>query len=107
MPPLPTEYVEALDNEGLNLLRVRFSRSRGQIKAFVVQYEIDDGSTRIPVVRYDSVHIRPHRDMMFWNGERRKVWLDDLHYNEVVVFAVRDIRQNWQRYREAYYQGHQ
>lgn len=107
MPPVPTEYERALDDEGINWMRIRFSKFRGRIVSFAVQCETTIDGTRMPIVRFDTAHGRAHRDMMYQNGRQLKLWLDEgLSYNDALRLAEDDINSNWERYREAFYRGH-
>ncbi len=106
MPPLETEFEDPLDKQALNYIRMRFTKSRGQILSFVVQYEtIVDGGW-VVVTRYDTAHGRAHQDIFDQSGRKVKAWLsDDLSYNEHMQRAIRDIRAGWSRYRERYFRG--
>lgn len=54
-----------------------------------------------------TAHSHPHRDIMFQNGRREKLWLaEGLTYNIAMHIAENDINSNWERYRDAFYQGH-
>lgn len=101
-----TEYERPLDNEELNLLRVRFTTLRGRIVSYMVQYETTVQGRRFPVVRYDTSHGRPHRDRMYLSGRREKLWpKDDMSYNKRVDFAIDEIGHHWERYREEFFRG--
>ena len=100
MPPVVTEYDDALDDAAQEWLRVRIWIERGQVTRFMVQYETTLAGQRVPVVRYDTAHGFVHRDQMFRHRRTVKVELDPtLSFAGVVEIAERDIRQNWQQYR--------
>ncbi|MDQ3692457.1 MAG: hypothetical protein M3464_02350 [Chloroflexota bacterium] len=106
MPPIETDFTAPLDTQALNYIRMRFTKSRGQILSFLVQYETIEDGERVVVTRYDTAHGRAHQDIFYRSGRKVKVWLgDDLSYNEHMQRAVRDIRMSWSHYRERYFRG--
>lgn len=87
-------------------LRVRINIDRGEVTEFVVQLEYHIGDdTWLPIVRYDSAHGRPHRDILDPSGETiKKDWLDDLLGHAVSMaeglnFGQNDLKRNWPAYR--------
>lgn len=87
-------------------LRVQITTERGEVTAFVIQYEAWIEGAYRPVVRYDTAHGRPHRDTLDWNGNTiDKAWAwdgTDLSYKEALMSAASDLIQNWAAYREAF-----
>lgn len=86
-----------------DLIRVRFTTDRGRVLIFTVQYEAwIDGLFR-PVVRFDSQHERPHRDILGWSGETvRKDWDwegSSLPLGEALGRALDEIVERWYSYR--------
>ena len=49
-------------------IRVRFSTVRGTVSGSVLQYEAWIEERHRPVVRYDTAHGFPHRDLLDWEG---------------------------------------
>lgn len=96
---------DALDGERI---RVRFDKEAGRVLTFTVQYETprsDAPGEHYPVVRYDTAHQRPHRDVLNEHGETiedGKTWLK-MTYNDALTYAIADITRNWQTYRDAFY----
>jgi len=90
-------------------LRIRIGIDRGEVKGFVVQLEYNiGGDTWAPVVRYDSAHGRPHRDILDPSGETvEKEWLDELLGRDVSIaeglnYGQDDLKRNWQVYRDRF-----
>jgi hypothetical protein len=88
------EFFRQLKSGGV--IRVRLDVDRGQVTAFTLQLEIyADGRWR-PVVRYDSAHGQPHRDLLDGDGHGiDKFWLSPTMTNkEAVRFAEIDLSNN-------------
>jgi hypothetical protein len=90
-------------------LRIRINIDRGEVTAFVVQLECNIGDGRwLPVVRYDSAHDRPHRDILDPSGETiKKEWLDELLGHDVsmaegLTYGQDDLKCNWPIYRDTF-----
>lgn len=92
---------------GGDTVRVRHTTERGWVLAFTVQYEAWIDEQYRLVVRYDTsntAHGRAHRDVLDWSGETvEQVWLPvDQTFNDALIEAERDLREDWERYREAF-----
>lgn len=97
------EFAYELDDEGREWVRVRFSTEAGQVVTFTVQYESTIDGRRLPVVRYDTAHGRPHRDLLDRHGNvLEKQWLDGLPAGEVLTAGKVDIETNWRGYRSRF-----
>ena len=88
------------------VIRVRFTDQRVRIITFTFQYEpFIEGCFR-PAVRYDTAHGRPHRDTLDWHGRQirgSKARLpDSMDANDVLTFAINDLRTNWSDYLTAF-----
>jgi hypothetical protein len=96
------EFLRHLKNG--DVVRVRLDIDLGQVTAFTLQLEtFVDGRWR-PVVRYDSAHDHPHRDLLDWDGKVvDKFWLSptDSH-KEIVRAAEQDLNENASAYRDAF-----
>ena len=82
-------------------LRIRFVRVGKRIIRFTVQYEMEVDGMVFSVVRYDTAHGIPHRDILNWDGSTRFSdtvrQFDD--YADAMNAAIEEIEANWQRYR--------
>lgn len=69
---------------------------------FAIQYEaLIEGKWRA-VVRYDTAHGRPHKDIEHPDGTQTKIEFPYHSNEEVLKIGQNDIRDNWERYREHY-----
>jgi hypothetical protein len=87
-----------------NTIRIGFDLERGQVTAFTVQLECwIEGKWR-PVVRYDTAHGRPHRDMLDWDGNvADKLWLAvDVNLNEALTVSEADLKTHANFFREQF-----
>jgi hypothetical protein len=73
-----------------------------QIIEFRIQYEALMDGEWVPVVRYDTAHGRPHRDVLHPDDSETKEWFDMYSSAEVLTFGQRDIMENWQTYRKQF-----
>jgi hypothetical protein len=70
-----------------------------QIVEFRIQLEILVAGVWYAVVRYDTAHGRPHRDLLRPSGRETKEWYDELSFADVLTFGQKDIMENWPVYR--------
>jgi hypothetical protein len=57
------------------------------------------------VLRFDGAHTMPHIDILGPDGEKKqKVFLPHLDNNTAADYAKKDIKQNYQQYRERFIQ---
>lgn len=97
------DFFQQLDDIGQERTRIVFYRDRRAVLTFTVQYETSIDDQFFPVVRYDSAHDRPHRDVLDRSGRLvRKEWLPDMDYNVALDFAIADIEENWRAYRRRF-----
>lgn len=93
----------ALDAEEDNIIRARLAIERGIVIRFAVQYEARFGGRPRAVVRWDSAHDRPHRDLLDPTGRViAKRWIDGRAHNQVVTDAIEEIKRDWRAYRAAF-----
>ena len=85
--------------------KIRFVTIKGKVRYFLVQYEATIQGKWKPVIRYDVAHGFIHADIMHRDGtaEKRKLFFPD--YEEALTYSIRDIKENWERYRERYERG--
>ena len=72
---------------------------KGRIIQFVVQLEVQIEDEWKPVIRYDCSHDFAHVDRYDPRGTKTKTPLP-LNFNEALVLADEDIKDNWQKYME-------
>jgi hypothetical protein len=75
---------------------------RGRIVRFRVQYEARMSGRWHAIVRYDTAHGRPHKDILHPDGSQDKTEFQGYSREEVLTLGERDIKANWQRYRAEY-----
>jgi len=85
------EYFIPLDPD--TRIFVWFSVSRGNVKEFVVKLLYKD----IEILRYDSGHGCPHKDILHPDPQKRgKIWYHHLTNAEVLTLAVDELKQEYQ-----------
>jgi hypothetical protein len=70
----------------------------------VVQLECRFNDEWRPVVRYDTAHNFVHRDVLYPSGKTEKTEIPIQDYNEALTFAIRDLTDNWEKYRRRHEQ---
>lgn len=100
-PEYKTDYVAPLFPLDLGCqLRYRIDPESGNVSGFVIQLEITIDDRVYPMVRYDSAHGQPHRDILDAAGQViAKEWLP-FDFKRASDYAHTDIRANWRQYRE-------
>jgi hypothetical protein len=76
----------------------------GYIVQFIVQYEALIAGKWHPIVRYDTAHNRPHKDLLHPDGSQEKIEFYGYSREEVLTIGERDIKANWRQYRLDYEQ---
>ncbi|MFZ5880173.1 MAG: DUF7718 family protein [Chloroflexota bacterium] len=66
------------------------------------QFEILIDSAWYAVVRYDTAHGRPHRDILHPNGDQTKEWFEGYSVADVLTIGQRDVLKNWGAYRSRF-----
>ncbi|MEA3338825.1 MAG: hypothetical protein U9R15_02560 [Chloroflexota bacterium] len=72
------------------------------VKEFRIQYEAFIENHWRPIVRYDTAHGRPHKDMMHPDGSETKEYFFGYTPGEALTYEERDIKRRWLQYREQY-----
>lgn len=91
-----------------NRLRVWIEIEKGSVIDFLVQLEHKTDDAWKQVVRYNYAHGFPHRDLILSNGTKEKEGINETELGKVVIFATKDIKDNWEDYvREAGYEERQ
>lgn len=97
------EYVTPLGFDGRR--RTRHIREGNNVIKFVVQYEINIKNKWYPVVRYDTAHGFAHKDILSDKGDVEKEILPFDDFSLALTFAEKDLKDNWQKYKERYLKG--
>jgi hypothetical protein len=85
------------------IIYVYFKVNKGVVEEFVVKLIAHFESEWYEVLRYDSGHGCPHKDILNTDGEViRKVWYDFLDNGQALTMAITDIKENHEFYRERY-----
>lgn len=95
-------YITDLSLDGQNRYRHRHVLEKDQIVEFSVQYKTYIAGKWHPIVRYDSAHGFAHRDLMHPDGTEAKIAFHYWDYAQVLTYGERDLKQNWQSYRQQY-----
>ncbi len=98
------EYLIYLSPEYADRFRYYHDLERGKITRFCVQYEAFIGGEWHALVRYDTAHGRPHKDLLHPDGTQDKDEFYSYSREEVLTLGERDIKANWKRYRAVYEQ---
>ncbi len=96
------EYVFYFTPEREDRFRYYHDLVRGEVMRFAVQYEAFIDGRWHPIVRYDTAHGFPHKDIMFPDGSQEKIHFLEYTFEEVLTLGERDIKMNWQEYRLSY-----
>jgi hypothetical protein len=75
---------------------------RGRIKEFVIQYEAEISGVWREIIRYDTAHGKPHKDILHPAGTESKEYFELYTHAEVLTFGQNDIRKNWKTYRQRF-----
>jgi hypothetical protein len=84
-------------------VRCQIELEKGQVKRFVIQYEVVSRGDWTAVTRFDTVHDAVHRDLISPDGSITKKWFLQFDFDEGLTFAYNDLETNWERYREWYF----
>jgi hypothetical protein len=86
-------------------LQVEFLTVRGRVVSFVVRlmWRCSDQDQWFNVVRFDTAHGVPHRDLLNRHGRVvRKDWLTGLTFEQALTRAKSDLMQNYEAYIEGF-----
>jgi len=97
-----TQFIVPLHGSPTNRYRHRHTLEEGTVTGFVVQYEAEIEGEWREIVRYDTAHGSPHKDIMHPDGTTTKEGFPHYTRAEVMTLGQNDIRKNWQKYREQY-----
>ncbi len=97
-----TEFVIYLEDSDEDRYRHQHTSVEGAIIGFRIQYEAFIAGEWHCVVRYDSAHDVPHRDILHPDGTQTKEWYTLSTNADILTLGQRDIRENWASYRARY-----
>jgi hypothetical protein len=84
-------------------IEVEFEKEEGRLQRFVVNYVATIGGREFAVVRFDTAHGFPHRDVLLPNGTHHSQdALPPIGHHDLMWRAVRDVRDNWMTYRRRF-----
>jgi hypothetical protein len=92
-----------LEIEEGTIIYVYFKTEKGDVVEFVVKLlSLFEGGWH-EILRYDSGHDYPHKDILNTDGGViRKVWYDFLNNGQALTMAIADIKDNFRFYKERY-----
>ena len=96
------EYVVYLNDIRQDQYRHFHRTERGQVIIFRIQYEAYIDDTWQAIVRYDTAHGFPHKDILHPDETENKKTFPGYSNTEVLTFGQTDIRRNWKHYRRNY-----
>ena len=96
------EYITYLSPDREDRFRYFHSLQHGKIVRFCVQYEAFITGKWHAIVRYDTAHDSPHRDLLNPDGTQEKQVLHGYSAEEILALGERDLKTNWKRYRVEY-----
>jgi len=95
------EYFAELE-EG-TIVYVYFKTMKGEVTDFVVKLLAHCEGKWHEILRYDSGHDCPHKDILGTDGKTiRKVWYDFLDNAQALTMAITDIKENCEVYKQRY-----
>lgn len=95
------EYFLRLDE--VTIIYVYLKTDRGEVIEFVVKLLAVFEDKWHEILRYDSGHDCPHKDILNIDGEIiRKVWYDFLDNSRALSMAIQDLKDNYEFYKERY-----
>jgi len=95
-------FVVPLGESNSDRYRLYCEIERGQVIVFRVQYEAFMYDKWRPIVRYNTAHGFPHRDLLHPNRPAEKTEYPGWSNAEVLTAGQEDIKRNWQAYRAQY-----
>jgi len=93
------EYLYYFSLDGTVRFRYYHFLKKGKITRFRIQFEALIEGKWYAIVRYDTAHGFPHRDLIHPDGAQDKLDFPGWDRNEVLTYGERDIKANWQKYR--------
>ena len=94
------EYIRILTLE--DQIRVSFTTDKRRVAKFIIQFESFIKGKWTPIIRYDTAHGFAHCDEIFPDGTTKKMGLGITNWGQALNFAINDLNQNWQKYKNRY-----
>lgn len=95
---MPIKEFRAWLNDNVYIV-VEFETVHGEVVCFVVRLMLCATPDDLCVVRYDTAHGKPHRDLMNRTGRLlEKEWLLGMNFEEALQHAIRDLRAHHESY---------
>ena len=99
---MPKKYFIIELSEGVEIY-VYFETANGLIVSFVVKLVLKVGKKYHDVVRFDSGHGCPHKDILDVDGNvKKKVWFALLDNKQGLDLGIRDLKDNYEMYIERF-----
>ena len=95
-------YHKYIDEDEVELLRIRLWIDKGKVTDLVIQYESKIKEKWYSIVRYDCSHGFFHRDTLFPNGKKEKQAISILTLEDAVNYAEQDIKDRWEFYKDRF-----
>jgi len=95
-------FIVLLGESDRDRYRLYCATESGQVAIFRVQYEAFIDGRWQPIVRYDTAHGFPHRDLLHPDRPGEKTEYRGHDNAEVLTLGQEDIKRNWQTYRAQY-----
>jgi len=95
-------FVILLGDSDRDRYRLHCVTGQGRVVLFRVQYEAFIDGKWHPVVRYDTAHGFPHRDLLRPDQPGEKTEYPGRSNAEVLTLGQEDIKRNWATYRAQY-----
>jgi hypothetical protein len=87
-----------------DIFHVVFDKEDDRIVQFSVQYLAFLQDEWHPVIRFDTAHGHAHLDISHPDDTQETRELHIQNYNEALTWALEDLREHWQFYRQRYEQ---
>ncbi|MHB8523865.1 MAG: DUF7718 family protein [Limisphaerales bacterium] len=95
------DYIIWLDDQ--TYVRVDFVTVSGRVVSFVVSLMRAKDEKLTSIVRYDTAHGMPHRDLLDRRGRVvRKDWLPEMPFDQALTHAKIDLVENYEKYIKAH-----
>ena len=96
------EFTKPIGTSKENRIRLKIVTDRGVLVDVMVQYEALIRDEWLPIVRYDTSHGFPHRDVLHPNKTKDKHPLSFPDLKTFLFYAEQDLKDRWEWYRERF-----